>query len=195
MLRRVLCTAIVGLLAMLTLGIASEAASGAPVGPGKAWALHWERQAKKNARHALTHTRCLGKKRLPWYLRYQIPRSNYATWREYGARIKRRAYSLGAYIRRTMRRMVNPPGTGARRWLPLARHEGWPRSSEAMLVRVIRRESGGRPGLIYGPHRGLLQIRYDHAPGRNLLKPRTNFAVGRQLFGRLGWGPWAATAW
>jgi len=164
------------------------------VGQDKRWAVKWQRQAKKNLRHAKSHARYL-RRNVPKSLRTSVKRGGEESWREYGRRMKKRAYALSTYIRRTMNRMRNPGGSGPRRWLPLARHEGWPRSSEAMLVKVLRRESDGNPRCRLGVHRGLLQIRTDHAPGRDLYNPRTNLAVGLMLYKRLGWRPWASTAY
>jgi hypothetical protein len=101
------------------------------------------------------------------------------------------------YVKRTWRQMRFPhwQGLGAKAWLPLARHAGWPASTMPMLAVVIHRESNGQPGCITGSYRGLLQIGNYNAPSCDLFNPYTNLRVGAQMFARLGWRPWASTAW
>lgn len=65
----------------------------------------------------------------------------------------------------------------------------------AIALRVVERESSWRPWAVNGIHKGLFQIRQDHAPGRNLLSPLSNIECAAQMWGRLGWTPWAATAY
>ena len=164
------------------------AADAAPTGPGKSWALKWERQSARNYKHSLKHARCLGKRR--WLA--SVPRSRYDTWYAYGVKMKRRAYTNAAYNRWTWKRIKNPSGTHVARWLPLCWHENWPRSQKYMIVRVIRRECGGRAWLIgAGGYYGLFQISQAHNRGGwNLLNPVTNVRIARQLYGRRGWQPW-----
>jgi hypothetical protein len=91
-------------------------------------------------------------------------------------------------------RMVNPRNpSGAERWLPLARHVGWPRDQEATLVKVIWRESNGIP-TVGGTFRGLMQVWVEHSP-LNLYNPHVNLAVSLQLWHREGWRPWSQTAY
>jgi hypothetical protein len=87
------------------------------------------------------------------------------------------------WVRRYAYRQARLAGQG--NW-----HYVW---NENWVLRVIERESGGNPACTLGPHRGLLQIRADHAPRSNLYAGPVNIAVGAQLFARLGPQPWACT--
>jgi len=136
-----------------------------------------ERPALKQARkHATTHARCLGRT-LP--ARLQETDS---------------VNALRRYVNATWRQMRYPKGTGADRWIPLARHAGWPESAIPMLRKVIKRESGGNPRCSYCGHLGLLQIARYHT-AVDLFNPNTNLRYGYLMWRRLGWAPWAATAW
>lgn len=87
------------------------------------------------------------------------------------------------WVRRYAYRQARMAGKGTWRFV-------W---NEDWVLRVIDRESGGRPSCTLGVHRGLLQVRADHAPGRDLWHGPTNIAVSSQLFARLGAQPWACT--
>jgi hypothetical protein len=130
-------------------------------------------------KHARTHARCLGV-----VLSSRIAHSD-------DVAVVRR------YVRRTWLRMRHPcwQGLGARAWTALAQHAGWPASTVPILVRVITRESNGQPSAVLGCYRGLLQIGAYNAPSCDLFNPYTNLRVGAQMYARLGWRPWAATAW
>ena len=163
----------------------------------KAWALKWEKQAKKNERHARQHGKFMGHNgRLPWYLSYEISRSDFETWKDYGYRIKRRSYSLSKRIKRTWRLMRYPNWRkrGANAWIPLARHAGWPTKALPMLRKVIRRESSGNPRCVTGAHIGLMQISRRHTRC-NLFNPYTNLRYALKMWRRQGWRPWAQTAY
>ncbi len=124
-----------------------------------------------------------------------------AEWRAYVSALCALRADVRARAARLIKRMDHPKGSGARRWLPLARWVGWPRAQEARLVRVITRESHGRPGADSNPpYFGLMQIWSAHvsrwAPSpRVLLRARTNLTVGLWLWRANGWGPWSATAY
>lgn len=136
-----------------------------------------ERPALKQARkHAATHARCLGRT-----LPTRLQRTD--SVRE-----------LQRYINRTWKQIRFPRGTGAGRWIPLARHCGWPESAIPMLRRVITRESGGNPRCSYCGHLGLLQIARYHT-AVDLFNPNTNLRYGYLMWRRLGWAPWRSTAW
>ena len=170
----------------------------------KRWANKWARQAKKNRRHAATHARYLGK-RLPRSIKRSVKKPRAATgerltaadWRAYGRAWKKQAKKNAKYVRVTWRKIKNPRGSSVRRWLPLLRHEGWPKSQLSMALRVIYRESKGNPRLIgSGGYHGLFQISWSFSRGRfNLRNPVTNVRVAKQLFSRRGWQPWASTAY
>ena len=120
-----------------------------------------------------------------------------ADWRAYGRAWKKQARKNAKYVRVTWRKIKNPRGSSVRRWLPLLRHEGWPKSQLPMALRVIYRESKGNPRLIgSGGYHGLFQISWSFSRGRfNLRNPVTNVRVAKQLFSRRGWQPWASTAY
>jgi hypothetical protein len=89
--------------------------------------------------------------------------------------------------------MTNPGGSGAARWLPLAKHVGWPASTWNYLIYVINRESGGRPNALNASTncQGLLQCMKRYAPpGANLFDATTNLTVGLRWWRQGGWTPW-----
>lgn len=63
-------------------------------------------------------------------------------------------------------------------------------------MKVIRRESGGRPWAHNVPTdcQGLLQLMKRYHPGVNLFDPLTNLSIGYRAWLRSGWDPWALTA-
>jgi|GEM_PF-2220806 len=170
----------------------------------KRWANKWARQAKKNRRHAAKHARYLGK-RLPKSIKRSVKRPRAAAgerltaadWKAYGRAWKKQAKKNAKYVRVTWRKIKNPRGSGVRRWIPLLRHEGWPKSQISMAMRVIYRESKGNPRLIgSGGYHGLFQISWSFSRGRfDLRNPVTNVRVAKQLYSRRGWQPWASTAY
>lgn len=160
-------------LVMFTLMAALAGACLAPVAAAQT------RPALEQARrHAATHARCLGR-----HLPARLQETDSVT-------------ALRRYIRATWREMRWPcwRGRGAAAWMPLARHAGWPEPTMPMLERVIRRESGGDPGCVTGCYVGLLQIGRYHT-SCDLTNPYTNLRYGLAMWRRLGWRPWAATAW
>jgi len=136
-----------------------------------------DRALERARHHARVHARCLGVKVPKWVKR--------TTDRQ----------RLVRYVHRTWKLIRFPRGLSPYRWLPLARHVGWPERAIPMLRRVILRESSGNPRCITGVHHGLMQIRRDHSPSVNLLNPAANLVIGLRMWRRLGWVPWAATAW
>jgi len=96
---------------------------------------------------------------------------------------------------RLVARMRCPGGSSnGVRWIPLARHVGWPRYTLSQLAYIIQRESSGRQNAYNGVIgcTGLLQIWPGHVsdPWR-LTDPEYNLAVGLRLYRSSGWGPWA----
>lgn len=107
---------------------------------------------------------------------------------------------LRRYVKQTWKRIRYPKwqGLGAKAWLPLCRHEGWPRSQKATILRVITRESGGDPtcvGGTGGAYYGLFQIYRGHSPDSDLLNPNTNINIALEQYHARGWLPWASTAY
>lgn len=143
--------------------------------------------------------------RLPatWFPRPAAPTcADEAEWRAYVSAIRSLRAEARSRTARLIRRMDHPKGAGARRWLPLARWVGWPRSQEGTLVRVITREShGDQHADSNPPYFGLMQIwsahieRWAPAPRAALLRARTNLTVGLWLWRANGWSPWACTAY
>jgi len=95
------------------------------------------------------------------------------------------------YVASSLYRMRHPGGSGAARWMPLAKHVGWPAATLPTLRAVIHRESRGIPTATNGIHRGLLQIRQDHSPSTNLLSAPANLVIGLRMYRRSGWTPWS----
>lgn len=84
------------------------------------------------------------------------------------------------------------------RWLWRYKHRRLtvPELHKALLV--IWRESNGQPGCVNPSSgcTGLFQLLPAHARGKyNLKNPVTNISLAGMLYVRLGWRPWAATAW
>jgi hypothetical protein len=78
------------------------------------------------------------------------------------------------------------------------RHFGrhWGLAEYQLALRVVERESGWCPRASNGgTYRGLFQIWYAHAPGRDLYNPLSNIECAAQLWGRCGWSPWSQTAY
>lgn len=161
---------------------------------GHPWALGWRAHAVKNRKPLPRLAYCLGisgPAKVP--ARPSLAASPRA-WQRFGARCKSLAYSY-VRLRQTWRqRVLHPVVVSAASWRPLALWVGWPKSSLATLVIVIRGESGGVPTARNGSFVGLMQIWCEHAPWADLTNPLTNLAVGLQLWRRSGWAPWAATA-
>lgn len=88
-------------------------------------------------------------------------------------------------------------GGNVGRWVWLAGHTEWPRSSWGNLFYVINRESRGLP-TAHNPSgaSGLLQCMpgwYTGAwgyPSFDPFSPRANLKCGRWLYGKEGWSPW-----
>ena len=107
---------------------------------------------------------------------------------------------LQKYVKRTWKRIRHPQwqGLGAKAWLPLCWHEGWPRSQKATMLRVITRESGGNPTCVGGTggmYYGLFQIYRGHSPNSDLLNPNTNINIALEQYHARGWIPWSQTAY
>jgi len=172
----------------------------------KRWARAWARRMHRAARHARKHARALGI-RLPASLRAFLKRSvspgaaRSATeldWKSYGSECKNATLALRRYVKKTWRRIAHPKRIiNARTWLPLLRHEKWPKAQIPTALKVIRRESGGQPWAIGGgSFYGLFQI-YEgfNTGGWDLCDPVVNVRLALQLYHRSGWQPWSATAY
>ena len=95
--------------------------------------------------------------------------------------------------------MKHPGGSSSGvRWLPLARHVGWPAGALQTLAYVITRESSGRQ-YAHNPSgaSGLLQLMpgwFTGAwgiPAGNPYDPEYNLRSGLLIWQRGGWSPWA----
>ena len=164
-------------------------------------AMKWERALKKAQRHARQHARFLGVKVPCWVVRSidvpvlpNDPNCGQYDWKAWAHTWRKQTLAVRRYVKRTWRRMRYPKGSDPNRWIPLARHCGWPERAIPMLRKVIRRESGGNPRCSYCGHLGLLQIARYHTTV-DLFNPNTNLRYGYLMWRRLGWAPWAATAW
>lgn len=98
--------------------------------------------------------------------------------------------------------MKHPPGAASgTKWLPLARHVGWPEYALSTLARIIWRESTGRERAANptSSARGLLQFMsgwYTGAwgiPAFNPLDAEQNLHAGYHVWRMQGWSPWALT--
>lgn len=199
--RTVLLTVLVALAATVALPATAAASEQQDAYTAARVAAKALRRAKA---HARVHARCLGK-RVPARLlrRHPSPIERGETWRDVGAETWRaladerveHTRQVRAYVKRTWRQIRFPRGSSPYRWIPLARHVGWPERAIPMLRRVILRESRGNPRCVTGVHHGLMQIRRDHSPSVNLLNPAANLVIGLRMWRAKGWVPWAATAW
>lgn len=158
------------------------------------WARHWRTVALRNCKYEnrLRRCLCLGPRALP---RYTEPDYPGGPWREWGRKWRVIAQQSWKRCLALHHRITHPRGTSVARWLPLAKHVGWPVNTWSTLLRVMGRESGGRPWAQNGVFHGLLQIWTAHAPGWDLFNPHINLAIGLQLWRRLHWTPWASTAY
>ncbi|HAM58790.1 MAG TPA: hypothetical protein DCQ64_26610, partial [Candidatus Rokubacteria bacterium] len=161
------------------------------VNPGLvAWALHW-RDLDVRARRSLNRWRAA-------FLRDPVrrvspapaPRSLAETWAAAGRRWKAEAVDRFAAARRLRDRAMHPGGSGASRWLPLARIAGWPRAEEGRLIVCITGESGGDPNASNGYCFGLMQLNGVHRVN-NVFDPLVNLRAGLRLWRARGWSAWS----
>lgn len=165
------------------------------------WARHWRRLAVREWRTWNRARECLGLERRP-FASPEPPRSaSQAEWLAAGRSWKHRVRPGGpwTYQERThelVRRMKRPGGSGAARWLPLARWAGWPQAEWQRLIVCIRGESGGRPQARGSAGEiGLMQIHPVHRV-RNAQDPLVNLKAGLRLWRARGWRPWTVMrAW
>lgn len=125
-----------------------------------------------------------------------------AVWLRAGKRWHRQAHKFQAAARRLHNRMVDPGGSGATRWMPLARHVGWPSYTLDTLAVIILRESGGRPDAHnQSGASGLMQLMPGWflgswgMPAGNPFDPHYNLDTSFSMWKREGWRPWALTAY
>ena len=193
-------------LALASLGLGglpatADGARAAPVAKSwHSWALKWERQAKlARARVDQTLT-AYGHADVPRLRRHDLDTQSW------GRLCKHAAHRWNARYGRLYQRMQHPGGSGAARWLPLARWCGWPASSLSMLVKVIGRESSGCPTEVNSSgHAGLLQLAREWYTGVwklagkrrhfNPCDPEKNLYWGHVMFRGGGWSAWAQTAY
>jgi hypothetical protein len=120
--------------------------------------------------------------------------SHWADWRSQVTQLREKTARLHY-------RMTHPGGSSSGvRWMPLARHVGWPSYTLGTLAMIIMRESSGRELAYNGVIgcSGLLQIWPGHVPAscRQLLfDAEYNLRVGLKLWRSQGWQPWSLTAY
>lgn len=153
------------------------------------WVYHWHDLAVR-ARTSANHWRsCHSKGRLAPIKHPPALGVGQQAFRAAGASYKALARKYFAEVRSLRARALRPGGYGASRWLPLARHAGWPASQEAALVTCIWRESRGDPRATNGICDGLLQLHRCHGV-RNVFDPLVNLRAGLRLWRASGWSPW-----
>jgi|GEM_PF-3985539 len=170
----------------------------------------WEKRMKKARRHAKAHARMLGTKvpkRLlapitDCYLPYDHNCGEY-DFEAWAYVYRKRTLALRRYVKATWRKMRYPDWRhkGARAWLPLLKHQGFPKSQLAMAVKVIRRESNGNPRCVNSSSgaAGLFQFMpfWWQGQGWNPLNPVHNInRAKRAVIAQGGWLPaWSLTAY
>jgi hypothetical protein len=84
------------------------------------------------------------------------------------------------------------------RWLWKYKHRRLTVAELHKALLIVWRESNGQPREVNGSSgcAGLFQLLPAHSQGKyDLLNPKTNCSLAGMLYVRLGWRPWAATAW
>jgi hypothetical protein len=125
--------------------------------------------------------------------------SSAAVWEHARRRWHLQAEQFHARTAKLLYAMKHPPGAASgTKWLPLARHCGWPEYALSTLARIIYRESTGREHAYNGVIgcSGLLQIWPGHvsaADRQRLFDAEFNLTVGLRLWRSQGWSPWALT--
>ena len=156
------------------------------------WVYHWHDLAVR-ARASANHWRsCHRKGRLAPVKHPPALGVGQQAFRAAGASYKALARKYFAEVRSLRARALRPGGYGAARWLPLARHAGWPAAQEAALVTCIWRESRGNPRATnpWTGCAGLLQIHPCWGLGASAYDPLVNLRFGLRLWRSQGWAPW-----
>lgn len=156
-----------------------------------AWALKWRRLARRSLERLDRARACYGLERV--HLKPTLPRrsADRLIWLAAG---KVWRWRVGDYRRRAdvwRYRMCHPGGSGVERWRPLVRWH-WPSWLVEPALRVMRKESNGRPRAVnrISGAGGLFQL---YPPPEGWANPDTNvwYAYHRKYLPAGGWGPWA----
>lgn len=164
------------------------------------WARNWRRIAVSKWKTWNRARVCLGMAKHPFASPQPSRSASKAVWAAAGAKWKhmvRKGGGVRTYQSRTralVRRMTHPGGSGAARWMPLARLAGWPKSCLPHLTYIIARESGGNPRAKNpaSTASGLLQFLSSWWRGKwNPFDPYQSLRHGYKAWRQVGWQPWA----
>jgi hypothetical protein len=126
-----------------------------------------------------------------------------SVWTRAGLRWSRLHQRLDRSSARLTDKMLHPGGSSSGvRWMPLARHVGWPEYTLGQLASIIYRESSGRENA-RNPSgaSGLLQLMPGWwtgqwgVPAGNPFDPEYNLRSGHLMWHKSGWSPWSLTAY
>lgn len=214
----IILLAATGILVWFAISVLASPAYPLPAGGDTewtAWAQKWEHNATRERAKLAKHTRVLSLKAprpLPTAESFVTTATvdgavvTVTDWHAYGQRCKDLTSKWRKRRVQLHHRLTHPGGSGAARWMPLARYVGWPDHALPMLRKVIWRESNGDPSQVTPPYgaTGLMQWIRPWWSGQWALpafdpyNPATNLRMGLRLWHMQGGSflpAWRLTAW
>lgn len=155
------------------------------------WARDWRSSAVRQRRRLARVRRCFVRSGPVKLASSPLRSASAEEWRKAGRRWRYQSRDWRAKARDGRVKMRRPGGSGAARWMPLARWVGWPEWTLPTLQLVIWRESSGRPRAVNPSSgcAGLVQIHPCHGVS-NPLDPEVNLRAGLRLWRSGGWRHW-----